>query len=56
MLPGGQPGLLLGGQQHTKRLEALGISPRQARGTAPFGSAARRLRGERPRRPKSRRD
>jgi hypothetical protein len=40
LLPGGQPGLPVSSQRLTQRLEALGISPRQARSTALFQLAA----------------
>ncbi|MGH3409676.1 MAG: hypothetical protein ACRDRJ_45360, partial [Streptosporangiaceae bacterium] len=36
LFPGGQPGLPISGQRLTQRLDALGISPRQARSTALF--------------------
>ena len=40
LFPGGQPGLPVSGQRLTQRLDALGISPRQARSTALFQLAA----------------
>jgi len=40
LLPGGRPGLPVSSQPLTQRLEALGISPRQARSTALFQLAA----------------
>jgi hypothetical protein len=39
-VPGGQPGQPISGARLTKRLDALGISPRQARSTALFQLAA----------------
>jgi hypothetical protein len=40
LFPGGQPGQPISGARLTKRLDALGISPRQARSTALFQLAA----------------
>jgi hypothetical protein len=40
LFPGGQPGQPISGARLTKRLHALGISPRQARSTALFQLAA----------------
>ena len=40
LFPGGQPGQPISGPRLTKRLDALGISPRQARSTALFQLAA----------------
>lgn len=40
LFPGGQPGQPISGARLTQRLEALGISPRQARSTALFQLAA----------------
>jgi hypothetical protein len=40
LFPGGQPGQPISGARLTQRLDALGISPRQARSTALFQLAA----------------